>query len=482
MAEARKGRASMRDRMAGNYSPPPMAPPPSSSSSSSTRPRSRTTGSRPTRNEDEDLQKAIEESKRLAEQQKSGEDDLQRAIRMSQEEDERRKAELARNPNGGLFDSTQQQQQKPSCVAVSSCTRLSSSPYSDDLFDRDQLIDFDSNPSMMQPQPTGMMPQYTGMPNMHQFNSYNPFAAQQQAAQEEYMRMLEQQRQMEQQQQYQQMLQQQQYQQQQQTQQQQFLMAQPTGMPMQPQHTAQPMMPQPTGFGSNNPFAAFSQPQQPQQDMSSSSLAPPQQQSPPQPQPERPASQPAANSSPSNAFPKRSNANDERHADLAAMLGGGGPGIDTYGNVGNMRVPMCVLFFVSFCTRSDKTNSNMLPTAALLSTRRIARKLSRRACSLKLRAIPFRDLPRSLLSNSSKTSRSFPSRAVSMISIRGRRNILIGHCMQQRFNFRPSSACYSVKLPSCRPGYISTDAILTPTREKNSDVVHIQLPDETIRH
>merc|ERR1712072_977179 len=153
---------------------------------------------------------------------------------MSQEEDERRRAELAQNPNGGLFDPTQQQQQKPS----------------------DQLIDFDSNPNMMQPQPTGMMPQYTGMPNMHQFNSYNPFAAQQQAAQEEYMRMLEQQRQMEQQQQYQQMLQQQQYQQQQQTQQQQFLMAQPTGM------------------GSNNPFAAFSQPQQPQQDMSSSSLAP----------------------------------------------------------------------------------------------------------------------------------------------------------------------------------------------------------------
>ena len=55
---------------------------------------------------------------------------------------------------------------------------------------RDSLIDFNSQPSQqMLPQQTGMMPQYTGMP---QFNSYNPYAAQQQAQQEEYMRMQQQ--------------------------------------------------------------------------------------------------------------------------------------------------------------------------------------------------------------------------------------------------------------------------------------------------
>lgn len=231
------------------------------------------------------------------------EDDMARAIKMSQDEDERRKAELARNPNSGLFDEQQR--------------------------DPNQLIDLDSS---VQPQPTGMVPQFTGMPSQ-QFSSYNPFAAQQQAAQEEYMRMLDmqqQQQQQEQQQQYQQMLQQQQ--QQQMFQQQQFLMSQPT---------AQPLVPQPTAFGSNNPFAAFSQPSL------SASATPVQQQPSPQPQPSlpRPASQPNINSAQPNInssqpFPKRNNEHDEKHKELAAMLGSGGSGIDTYGNVGNMRIPM----------------------------------------------------------------------------------------------------------------------------------------------
>lgn len=299
---ARKGRASMRDRMEG-YSPPPGPP----SASSSTRPRSRTTGSRPTRNEDEDLRRAIEESKRMAEMEAGrhkDEDDMARAIRMSEEEEAKRKAQLAGNQNG-LFDEQQRQQSQQN----------------------DQLIDFNSAP--VQPQPTAMMPQFTGMPSQ-QFSSYNPFAAQQQAAQEEYMRMLEMQRQMEQQQQqaqYQQMMQQQ-YQQQQQ--QQQFLMAQQTA-------AQQPLQPQPTAFGSNNPFAAFSQPPQQPSFQQSTSPAP---QQPSVPELPRPSSQPPPTAPAGQAFPKRKNENDERHAQLAAMLGSGGSGVDTYGNVGNLRVPM----------------------------------------------------------------------------------------------------------------------------------------------
>jgi epsin len=249
----------------------------------------------------------------------SADADLEKAMRLSREEDEKRKAALQGNQNG-LFDADPQQRQ--SVASLSQCIRA-------DITGRsDQLIDFNSQPQQQ------IMPQYTGAP---QFNSYNPYAAQQQAQQEEYMRMqqqLEMQRQMEAQNQqaaaYQQMLQNQAY-----MQQAQFL---------QPQQTAAPLIPQHTSYGSNNPFASFAPASPPQQ-----------QQQPPLPSfnsspnldaftsqamsaansMQRPASQPA------QAQPKRSQA-DEQHAQLAALLGSGGSGIDTYGNVGNLRLPACV--------------------------------------------------------------------------------------------------------------------------------------------
>ena len=184
----------------------------------------------------------------------------------------------------------------------------------------DQLIDFNNGSDGM----VQMQPQFTGMPQFNSFNPYAAAAAQQQAQQEEYMRMqqqLEMQRQMEQQAAYQQMMQQQAYLQQQQQQQQ----------ALQQQHTMQPLVPQPTAFGSNNPFAAFGGPP------AASSPQPQfQSQTPPPPRQEAPSPAPVSNA------PKRTNAADQQHAQLAAMLGSGGSGVDTFGNIGSLRIPVCV--------------------------------------------------------------------------------------------------------------------------------------------
>jgi epsin len=132
-----------------------------------------------------------------------------------------------------------------------------------------------------------------------------------------------QQQQAAQQAQYQQMLQQQSYMQQMQSQQ---------------AYAPQPLVPQPTSFGSNNPFASFaasspppmpSQPTQPLIDTSfnssfNSSF-----------KPSSPAPPPSA--SPANARPQR---DDGQHAKLAALLGNREDGIDTFGNVGSMRIPV----------------------------------------------------------------------------------------------------------------------------------------------
>jgi epsin len=62
---------------------------------------------------DSDLQRAIEASKRSAEDEgrrNQDEGDLEKAMRLSREEEERRQRELAANGGGGLFDDQQQQQ------------------------------------------------------------------------------------------------------------------------------------------------------------------------------------------------------------------------------------------------------------------------------------------------------------------------------------------------------------------------------------
>jgi len=307
LKEARRTRANMRERLAGGQTDVTvpdefLAPRAGRSSRSTPQPdRQRRQGS--TR-EDEDLRRAIEESKRTAEndgrpkQSNNGDEDLEKALRLSREEDEKRKRMM--ESSSALFDEQQEA--------------------------RDSLIDFNGQPQQTMPQQTGMMPQFTGMP---QFNSYNPYAAQQQQAQqEEYMRMqqqLEMQRQMEEQAQLQQMMQQQAY-----LQQQQQLQAQQQMQQMQyMQQQQQPLVPQPTAFGSNNPFAAFSSPSPaPQPIQSQVTGFAPQQTSPPMP---------STAFAPSSPAPKRQNQADTQHANLAAALATGS-GVDTFGNAGDLRL------------------------------------------------------------------------------------------------------------------------------------------------
>ncbi|GAA5857117.1 hypothetical protein JCM8547_007969 [Rhodosporidiobolus lusitaniae] len=297
MKSQRATRKDMRNRMAGERS-----------DSDRDRQRERPSRSTPP-NGDADLQAAIEASKREAEDQarrNQGDKDLEEAMRLSREDEERRQRELAANGGGGLFDDQQQ---------------------------GNSLIDMNAD---VQPQ----MPMQTG------WASFNPYAAQQQAQMEEYMRqqqLLELQRQQEQQQMY--LAQQQQaamqahYAQQQayeeHMRQQQMLYAQQ--LAQQPQ---QPIQPQATGFGANNPFAAFAAPPP------SSSPAPPvpqpQQTYQPEPAPSpSPAPAPQPSLTPQRTGPRFKASGDSKHSQLAAALAGGREdGLDTFGNIGSARVPV----------------------------------------------------------------------------------------------------------------------------------------------
>ncbi|KAL7006593.1 hypothetical protein EMMF5_003759 [Cystobasidiomycetes sp. EMM_F5] len=250
---------------------------------------------RPPNPEDDDFARALEESKRSANADadrtrrlRAEEDDIAKAIRLSQEEEERRKRALEGN-GGRLFDPDNPNSQPR------------------DNMGWDSLLD--PGPAV-QPQPTG-------------FASFNPYAAQQQQQQEEWMRqqqMLEMQRQMELQAQmqaaaqaqaeqdaYNAMLQQQALQQQQMLYQQQLAAQQ-----MQMQQPA-PLVPQTTSIGSNNPFAAF---------------APKPSTSPAPPMPVQPTPTPQAVKPPRD---------DGKHAHLASLLGNRDDGVDTFGNVGALR-------------------------------------------------------------------------------------------------------------------------------------------------
>ncbi|KAH8926908.1 hypothetical protein BT69DRAFT_911042 [Atractiella rhizophila] len=212
------------------------------------------------------------------------------------------------------------------------------------------LIDF-TTPIQAQP---------TGYPL--QFASYNPYAQFQQQ-QDDYMRMqaaAEQQRQMEEaaaQAAYQQQMlqaqaaqaeaqrqaeaqayqQQMLFQQQQAQQQQAYLQAQATAAPLMPQHTA---------YGSNNPFAPFSQaasppppmPSIPDQSPSLFSSIPASSPAP------APAPAPVPAHSPSPAFNQPKKKDDGEFAKLAALLGNREDGVDSFGNVGNLRVRLLILF------------------------------------------------------------------------------------------------------------------------------------------
>ncbi|GAA5968676.1 hypothetical protein JCM8115_003676 [Rhodotorula mucilaginosa] len=302
MTHQRRARKDMRNRMAGEPS-----------SSANDRPSRASPPPRGGKNNDDDeLAAAIEASKRSAAEEANrhkGDSELEEALRLSREEDERRRRALEAGAGDNLFDEEQQ---------------------------RNALIDMDA-PEPQQPMQTGWM-------------SYNPYQAQQQAQMEEYMRqqqLLELQRQQEQQQmlyaQQQQAAMQAQYQQQQayedyMRQQQMMYMQQQQQQPNQ-----QPIQAQPTGFGANNPFAAFA----PQ--ASPSPAPPPPQQEPAsngfessyRPEP-APAPAPVQEQQPQRTGGGRyKTGGDERHSELARMLAGGREdGLDTFGNVGATRVPV----------------------------------------------------------------------------------------------------------------------------------------------
>lgn len=168
-----------------------------------------------------------------------------------------------------------------------------------------------------------------GQPMQPQFTSYNPFHMQmmqqeQQRQQEEFMR--------------QQMLAAEQQRQQEEYMRQQYLLQQ--------QQQQQAMMGQQTGYGSNNPFApstsflssqnnpGMNMPQQQQQPQQSFLPVPTvQQQAPSSPKP--PSPQPQPQMQPPKPVVQK---DDGQHAGLAALLARGREdGLDTFGNVGNLR-------------------------------------------------------------------------------------------------------------------------------------------------
>ncbi|RPD54516.1 ENTH-domain-containing protein [Lentinus tigrinus ALCF2SS1-7] len=179
--------------------------------------------------EDEDLRRAIEESKKSAAMaKKTAEDqDLERAIKLSQEDEERRKKLVEQNA-AALFDDSNQLPSPATQQLIDASLPLQ------------YAIGLQPQYTAIQPQFTSIQPQFTSI--QPQYTSFNPYlqAAQQEAMQAEYMR------------------QQAEYAQLQQLQAQQT--AVPTGYyPQQPEAPqSQPLVPQMTSFGSNNPFLPHS--------------------------------------------------------------------------------------------------------------------------------------------------------------------------------------------------------------------------------
>ncbi|RSH77683.1 uncharacterized protein EHS24_003249 [Apiotrichum porosum] len=325
----RRQRGAMRDRMLGNIADSGLRGEEDFGATPEGRDR-RAAGRN--RDDDEELQRAIQASMdstadddRRRSQRVKEDDDLQKAIKLSEEEDAKRK----------------QEQEDANATA---------------LFDDSLQLNSNSQYGQQQQQPMGMMG--TGYPLVDmsnngwnqglqpQFTSYNPFHAQMlaQQQQEEYMRQQQQQQMMQQQQQQQQLLQQQQ--QEEYMRQQQMMAQQQTGL-----------FAQPTGYGSNNPFAPrptggslFDS--QPSSANNSSFLPVPSMQtntqntsvfgtSPssmpsslgqsPSPQAGTPAQRPVAARQQS----------DGANAHLANLIGRGREdGLDTFGNMGTLRVPV----------------------------------------------------------------------------------------------------------------------------------------------
>ncbi|KAI1786832.1 ENTH-domain-containing protein [Ganoderma leucocontextum] len=228
LTQERTARARMRDRMLGRPStdtedddddlPPyrrPVARP--SAPNGNDRQRARQN------DEEENLRKAIEESKKSANALATAEErDVQRAIELSKEEEERRKR-LVALAERGVFDDTD-------FVGLTA-----------------PLIDLDgpAQTNTIQPQFTSVQPQYTAVQPQYtsvqpQYTSYNPYLqqAQQEAMQQEYAR------------------QQAEFTRQQMEAQSAMAAQQAQLLLQQQQQQQRPLVPQPTAFGSNNPFIA----------------------------------------------------------------------------------------------------------------------------------------------------------------------------------------------------------------------------------
>ncbi|KAI0686874.1 hypothetical protein BC835DRAFT_1378024 [Cytidiella melzeri] len=351
LRQERRSRANMRDRMIGSSGEGE-----EDFENENARRRSRTptrVGGKPRGGDDDELKRAIEESKRsLAEEQArkgvltAEERDLQQALKLSEDEERKRADELAKSNQNSLFDD-----QSNNLVNLNAETN----PF--------PLVDTGGN------QFGGIQPQFTQQ--VPQFTSFNPYQAQmqQEALQTHFLasllklrllmsRAIEQAA----------FVEQQEWQQQQQLQQQQELFAQQQAQQqqeewfrqqqlLQMQAQSQQLVPQPTGFGSNNPFAAFgSGPSSPSNSFLSPSSQPPQQSHspvsfnlqgtynnsngpslstsnlpstssfspPPQPQ-----SAPPTQRAPTKA--------DQEHANLANLFANRDDGVDSFGNYGQLR-------------------------------------------------------------------------------------------------------------------------------------------------
>ncbi|KAI0658276.1 hypothetical protein C8Q70DRAFT_994243 [Cubamyces menziesii] len=282
--------------------------------------------------EDEQLRRAIEESKRTAAQERAtAEDrDLQRAIKLSQEEEEKRKQALIEANAAALFDDSNQQ---PPAIQTQPLI--------------DATLPLQMAFTGVQPQYTSIQPQFTSI--QPQYTSYNPYLqqAQQEAMQAEYLR-----------QQAEWARQQELLAAQQTAAQYQQLMPAQTGFQPQPQ----PLVPQQTSFGSNNPFLA---PPSPPVSPKSSTLLP---QRPSTTEPvsfnlpgtydgrprpkfdreaERDRERESAASAPPRALlqpfstgsePPRRLGGEREHARLADLFANyTGDGVDTFGNTGQLR-------------------------------------------------------------------------------------------------------------------------------------------------
>ncbi|KAF9161854.1 hypothetical protein DFQ27_008283 [Actinomortierella ambigua] len=345
LREERQSRTAMRDRMRGR-----------------TGDYERTTPvyERPGGNEEErDLQRALEESKRMAQEQearqRTSEDELQLALEISKREEQDRLhsvetfnelslSEEWEAPASGVNQYQQQQQQEQNNIDFfgndfgSNGNNMfgNGNQNNFDAFGSTNMFDNNNN-NFMQAQPTGFNNPYL---QLQQQQMQQQMLAQQQFAQQQF-------------------LQQQALQQQQQA----FLgaMNNPYQQQMMPQITGAP----PSTGGSNNPFSAFAQ-KQPQQSTdlfssgsntlnnnnnmngmngfggSSSNFNKPNndvsslgdlaflQTSSPASQPSTQASEQA----------RKPNANDEKYAHLAmALANRDEDGIDSFGNTGTLRIP-----------------------------------------------------------------------------------------------------------------------------------------------